>query len=174
MLNKFLKNEIGVICNTQDEEKQFLSFLEKNTHLLWLSGDKPTWWSAFEHSYAGTQQYGCNGSVLWRDDECLNTIQFKDFIKKVKPKTYFNKNKLKTGMIVEYRNGSLRMVWGNRLLNENLRRVHSLNFYRNDLTDMSNQRHFDIMKVYNIYNENESDCTVEIGERELLWERVEI
>lgn len=95
-------------------------------------------------------------------------------------KASFTKSDLKTGMVVEYRNGSRRLVLrdyqgtGEDLLIGD--RWSSFNFYNEDLTYSSGDKDYDIMKVYvainycdTLYLLDSKCCKCRV-----VWERKEI
>ena len=96
-------------------------------------------------------------------------------------KTPFTKSDLKTGMVVEYRNGDRRIVFRNYqgtgkdlLIGD---RWASLNDYPEDLADDSDgDRNYDIMKVYNA---KDFCATLRLLDKKccdykVVWERKEI
>ena len=95
-------------------------------------------------------------------------------------KTPFTKSDLKTGMVVEYRNGSRRLVLrdyqgtGKNLLIGD--RWASFNFYNEDLTYDSGDKNYDIVKVYAA---KDFCATLRLLDKEcceyrVVWERKEI
>ena len=73
-----------------------------------------------------------------------------------------NKKDLKTGMVVEYRNGELRLVVGGALVDEDGYEANDLRNYHNNLKYSENPNGLDIIAVYNDFEK--SKC---------LWKRRE-
>lgn len=85
----------------------------------------------------------------------------------------FTKSDLETGMVVEYREGSRRMVFGDRLLGQST--YYSLNDFEETLFEKSTRHDMDIMKIYRprveqLYGIEE---IFKFENLELLWERKE-
>ena len=81
----------------------------------------------------------------------------------------FTKADLRNGMLVEYRNGDVRMVWAGELfIPEKLdARYHGLNWYTQDLYDVEGSEEIDIMAVYEHAGATPSDFT----KGKLIWKR---
>ena len=113
-----------------------------------------------------------NSSVLkrtslmstWNTDvECKNNVTH---LFKQQP---FTKDDLRNGMLVEYRNGDVRMVWAGELfIPEKLdARYHGLNWYTQDLYDVEGSEEIDIIAVYEHAGVTPSDFT----KGKLIWKR---
>lgn len=90
----------------------------------------------------------------------------------------FTKSDLKTGHVVEYRNGQRRLVVGNALIDNKGNEANELTdaTYKNDLTDIDDDKLFDIIKVYEINPNFTGDlCDVLYNDSNLIliWEREE-
>lgn len=85
----------------------------------------------------------------------------------------FTKADLETGMVVEYRDGRLRVVFGNRLLGK--QEYCLLNEFEETLLEKGTNRNMDIMKVYRPRVEQLYDIEdfFEFARLELIWERQE-
>lgn len=85
----------------------------------------------------------------------------------------FTKADLETGMVVEYRDGRLRVVFGNRLLGKQA--YYLLNEFEETLLEKGTNRNMDIMKVYRPRVEQLYDIEdfFEFARLELIWERQE-
>lgn len=82
----------------------------------------------------------------------------------------FTKADLKNRMVVEYRNGSLRLVVGDTLIGKG--GFLSLSDYKENLIYENEKAEFDIVKIYNRIS-NLDNLEI-IGALDLLWERPEI
>ena len=81
------------------------------------------------------------------------------------------KSDLKSGMLVEYRNGYKRMIMSHNLVDENGRIVSNLSVYNEELCSIGYLgKELDIMKVYDVYK---GGFDFECKHRNLLWERKE-
>ena len=81
-----------------------------------------------------------------------------------------NKDDLKAGMMVEYRNGDKRMVMSYGLVDKVGIVMIELSFYTKDLLDVDGYVEHDIMKIYDYSTDGfDFECTY----RKLLWERNE-
>lgn len=85
----------------------------------------------------------------------------------------FTKDDLETGMVVEYRDGCRRVVFGNRLLGKQAYCL--LNDFEETLLTKSTSHNMDIMKVYRPRVEQLYDIEdfFEFARLELIWERQE-
>ena len=80
------------------------------------------------------------------------------------------KSDLKTGMIVEYRDGRKRMIMSHNFVDENGNHCFKLDNYNEDLIHLGIAKGLDIMKVYDVYQYGfDFDCEY----RNLVWERKE-
>lgn len=83
----------------------------------------------------------------------------------------FTKADLKSGMVVEYRDGKRRLVLNNRLIGKD--GYYELNKYGEDMkVKESSER--DIMRVFKIVITTTLGCIFHIENLELIWERTEV
>lgn len=84
------------------------------------------------------------------------------------------KKDLRNGMVVEYRDGDLRMVLSNSLLGVEGFEKNKLCFYNDDFKDKDNDTELDIMKVYDLTSDVLSfSGAFDRGNLKIIWERKE-
>ena len=106
-----------------------------------------------------------------------NYYWFKPFEIIRKVKLSFAKDDLKAGMLVQYRNGDLRLVMDSKkgLYLTSKDCFHHFNYYDDSLLDMEGDTELDIVKVYDLVNDSfmALDDLFKVEYRKLLWEREE-
>lgn len=91
---------------------------------------------------------------------------------KHKEENMFTKDDLKTGMVVEYRNGIKHIVVKDEGIIIATQGFDKISSFRDDLSDICDIRKYDIVKVYGQPN-NKADYINLDAERKLIWQREE-
>ncbi len=177
MWNKFINGELYVDLNSKEEIDDFLNQCA-DRGLYWASGDKANRGAAVKYSQGRMIvvyqecRYSSNGRALFfAASEPLNKkiIKWSDYMK-FKNVTKFD---LKSGMVVECRNGERYLVLRDKLLDS----AHwkNINNYTTEMKKYVKSTHSDdIMKVYdtigvtNLHNIFYDENLI------LIWERQEV
>lgn len=174
---EFLKGkDIVVNCKTEEEAKEFLEILDGDG-IEWVTGNelitKNNWGEYKEHTcyridddkrmtYATCNYYREDGKQI---------ITFTELKKKIKEENMeFAKKDLKSGMVVELKNGSKRLIieCDEELICVEISNADFVSQYNEDLTH-SVHKHLDIQKVFN-YPTISLNYVVERNKK-AIWER---
>ena len=144
---KFTGGEFVVRCSTKEASNRFLQECEKRD-IKWQSYDNPTdrdYWDSMIGKIEYRHSFGGLSYRLYDFEENGNIVEFDN------KELHFNRANLRTGDVLEHRNGTLAMV----LLNTNNGDVvsgcdtsYELCKINNSLLDIYDNKNFDIMAVY--------------------------
>ena len=167
------KGKYAMHCKTEEEAKEFCEVMH-DAGGIWCSGDSyhlNTYWNEYEEDTAYDFNYSTYCDVRFFLKEGYTILEWSDFRKEKE----MTKKELKTGMVVEYRNGDKRIVLldtpiGDALIG-NIGWV-DLYYYTNDLRNATASG-FDIVAVYEPYHKREmrSLCW---NEQKCIWRRSEV
>lgn len=88
ILEQFINGDIKIGCHTKEEEKEFFKILEEKTSIRWCNGgEKPSEWSAFDHTSLATAKghyYHIVSREMWHGSwyEDSKIIAFSDIMHK--------------------------------------------------------------------------------------------
>jgi len=178
-----LGSEIAVHVPTQEDYDWLMKYLD-DKGITWVSGE-PTWEGNEWEKYSNTT------SINFKEERGISFSPYSfykkygyeiitlDEYKRREGLMEFSKKDLKAGMLVECRNGDMGILMPtthNEELNVcryNQWGISNLEDYDDDLIFTTYKDDgYDIMKVYG-YTSIKKPLVVEIGDRELLWERKE-
>ena len=181
IIERFKDERMVVNCKTEEQAKEFIEICYENDMQWGSNGRSATFWDRYEEEmcyeydirylyYSSKEYFGKNGYQI---------ITFDEFMEEYTGmKKQFTKDDLKPGMLVEYRDGDLRLVMPSKeglfiITNDS---YNDLKYYDDDLLESEGESDLDIVKVYDVAN-NQSpnlDSLLSTYNRELLWEREEV
>lgn len=161
------ENKIAVHCKTEEEAKDFCGKMHEHG-MRWKSRDsylEKTEYKTCEEKtcYTGDGTYT---DYNYCEYEGYEILEWSDYIQKE-----FTKSDLKSGMVVEYRNGTRRMVVDDMLVG--VEGYGRLEYHNENLTNKCGLTGLDIMRIYKIRMSNEFEEIVKDENLELIWERKE-
>lgn len=143
-IDDFRNFDFVMHCKTEQESKEFCDYMH-NIGETWADGTSYKERNPFEY-------YGYETCFNFNNNRCgflshyagltnqYVILKWSDF------DNNFTKKNLKDGMVVEFRNGSRRMVLNGRLIAKD--RYAPLSSYTDELKESSGYKHEDIVKVY--------------------------
>lgn len=158
-------NKIAVHCKTEEEAKDFCEQMcEKG--MKWRSGDSYLEHTAYGEYLSETCHTGIGGFADYDfyKSEGYKILEWSDYMNKE-----FTKANLKSGMVVEYRNGERRLVIDKYLIGNNAH--YELSSYNENLED--EYPRLTIMKVFKIRQRAILERILDDDNLELIWERKE-
>ena len=167
------KGKYVMHCKTEEEAKEFCKVMH-DAGMKWSSGNSyasDTSWYIYGEGTAYKFNRGMYGTIEFYQDGGYTILEWSDFRKEKE----MTKKELKTGMVVEYRDGDKRMV----LLGNQVGDVlicgtgwEDLDNYRDDLCHNHHEQ-LDIVAVYEPHHKREMNplCW---KEQKCIWRRSEV
>lgn len=158
-------NRIAVHCKTEEEAKDFCEQMHEKG-MRWSDGEtllENTVW--YVHGEKTCYVYGVSFShYRWAKKKGHRILEWGDYMQKE-----FTKADLKSGMVVEYRDGDRRLVIDKYLIGKNTH--YELSPYNENLED--EYPRLTIMKVFKIRQRAILERILDDDNLELIWERTE-
>jgi hypothetical protein len=155
-------------CKTEEEAKDFCKYLH-SLGRKWYAGNsylKDTCWDDYEENTGYYFNKGTFGHIHTAYRYGYTILEWSDFMS-----TEFTKDKLESGMVVEYRNGERRLVVNRLFIGEIA--YGSLGNFDENLKHKCGNSELDIVKVYKAYD-NSFECMFKDYNLTLIWERKEV
>ena len=164
----FKKLNVAVHCKTKEEAEDFCKKMHEHGMKWNGSGDsflEITRYHVFqkETCYSGT---GCYCPYDYYKENEYTILEWSDYMQKE-----FTKADLKDGMIVEYRDGTRRIVIGNAFIGKD-----GFNYIDNYKCSLESYRNkvYDICKVYSFLLPYGFNSLFKDNNLKLIWERTEV
>ena len=158
-------NKIAVHCKTEEEAKDFCRQMHEKG-MRWSDGEtllENTVW--YVHGEKTCYVYGVSFShYRWAKKKGHRILEWGDYMQKE-----FTKADLKSGMVVEYRDGDRRLVIDKYLIGKNAH--YELSTYNENLEE--GYPRLTIMKVFKIRQRAILERILDDDNLELIWEREE-
>lgn len=158
-------NKITVNCKTKEEAKDFCKQMHEHG-MKWCTGKSYMEKTNYEE-YKGETCYAGFGefsSYRYYNSEGYEILEWSDYMQKE-----FTKADLKSGMVVEYRDGDRRLVIDKYLIGKNA--YYELSAYNENLEE--GYPRLTIMKVFKIRQRAILERILDDDNLELIWERKE-
>lgn len=155
------KGKYAMHCKTREEAENFCIYMKEYCS---NANYQPEWYGVYKERTAynlGNCDY-CR--VRWYMEKGYTILEWSDFMNNT-----FTKADLKDGMVVEYRDGSRRMVLGDKVIGYN---------YYNDLASYNNtlESKFDETTINKVYKSTSINLNNYFNKENLtlIWERKEV
>lgn len=179
IIEQFNNGTVEVNCRTKEESDKFLKILDLHD-IKWVAGgEMPSSLQELWIIHEKNTHYACiEGELCYGTcDRSMNCITFEEFMEEYNKMKKFTKDDLKVGMLVEIRSGQRAIVMPTKygelyfmFRNDSAK----LDMFDENLKCVTDLKHLDIVRVYNLPHGKTSYYDLYSSYRDLLWERKEI
>jgi hypothetical protein len=170
LLEQFKKGEVILYTPTFEDFKALMEWCDTQ-NIKWCDGDKATHNMSilFEANKNNTQGIKNNiDEIVFISSSCIKFNKVTFLAKDLEPdKQTFTKDDLKSGMVVEYKDGDRRLIAGDLVIGEITYALLS-DGYNDDLTS----KHADYLNIIKVYNPQPGSLKEVLYTKDnLIWER---